>query len=68
MGFVEWNCPRCGKKNREKCNAEYFDRRWREIVLEGVEPASKNTKLYLGATIAFFCVYLCLCFMVNIRY
>ena len=62
MGFVEWNCPRCGKKNREKCNAwvygspirnckecnaEYFDRRWREIALEGVEPASKNAKLYL---------------------
>ena len=75
MGFVEWNCPRCGKKNREKCNAwvygspirnckecnaEYFDRRWREIALEGVEPASKNAKLYLGATIAFF-VFTCVC-------
>lgn len=49
MGYVEWNCPKCGKKNREACNAwvygspirnckacnqEYFDDRWREIALE----------------------------------
>lgn len=67
MGYVEWNCPKCGKKNTEACNAwvygspirnckacnqEYFDNRWREIALEGVEPATKNPKFYLIATIA----------------
>ena len=60
MGYVEWNCPKCGKKNREACNAwvygspirnckacnqEYFDNRWREIAIEGVEPATKSLKL-----------------------
>ena len=68
MGYVEWNCPKCGKKNREFCNAwvygspirncnacnrEYFDNRWREISIEGVEPATKSPKLYLIATFAF---------------
>ena len=68
MGFVEWKCPKCGKNNREGCNAwvygspirnckgcnsEYFDNRWREIAAEGVEPATKNPKLYLGASLVF---------------
>ena len=68
MGYVEWNCPKCGKNNRESCNAwvygspirnckgcnaEYFDNRWREIAAEGVEPATKSPKLYLLATIGF---------------
>ncbi len=68
MGYVEWNCSKCGKKNRETCNAwvygspiryckacnqEYFDSRWREIALEGYEPATKSPKLYLFATIGF---------------
>lgn len=68
MGYVEWDCPKCGKKNREACNAwvygspirnckvcnsEYFDNRWREVALEGVEPATKSPKLYLSATLGF---------------
>ena len=68
MGYVEWNCPKCSKNNRESCNAwvygspirnckycnsEYYDNRWRELALEGVEPATKNPKLYLIATLGF---------------
>lgn len=71
MGFVEWNCPKCGKNNSESCNAyvygspiryckscnqEYFDNRWREIALEGTDPKSKNLKFYLLGGLFFLVV------------
>ena len=75
MGYVEWTCPKCKKKNREGCNAwvygspiryckgcnaEFFDNRWRELAIEGSEPASKNAKFYIGATIVSL-IFTCLC-------
>lgn len=75
MGYVEWNCPKCQKLNREgcnawvygspiryckACNAEFFDNRWRELAINGVEPASKNPKFYLGATIVSI-LFTCVC-------
>ncbi|MCM1180435.1 MAG: hypothetical protein NC347_09280 [Clostridium sp.] len=68
MGWVEGNCPKCGKKVREKCNAwvygspirtcphckrEFLDTRWREVAIDGLVPGSKNAKFYLWGMIGF---------------
>lgn len=66
MGYMEWNCPACGQKNRDSCNAwgygspvryckkcqaEFFDNRWREVAIDGFDPRSMNSGLYLKGTI-----------------
>lgn len=68
MGYIEGNCPGCGKKLRERCNAwvygspirtcpncqkEFLDKRWREVAIDGFVPGSKNAKFYLGAAVGF---------------
>lgn len=68
MGYMEGNCPKCGARIGERCNAwgygspirtcpkckkEFLDKRWREVAIDGFAPGSKNAKLYLGATIGF---------------
>lgn len=68
MGYVENNCPNCGKKVRESCNAwvygspirtcpncnvEFLDRRWREVAIEGFEPRANNKKFYIFAFFGF---------------
>lgn len=66
--FIEWDCPACGKKNRETCstwvygspirkckfcNAEHLDKRWREVAIDGYDPRSMDSALYLKCTIGF---------------
>ena len=66
MGYMVSSCPHCGSQNRESCNAwgygspirqcksckaEYYDNRWREVAIEGFDPRSNNSKLYLFAGI-----------------
>ncbi len=66
--FIEWDCPKCGKKNREACgtwiygspirtckycNSEYLDQRWREVAIDGFDPRSTNSGFYLKGTIVF---------------
>lgn len=68
MGFIEGNCPSCGQKMREKCNAwaygspirtcpncqrEFLDKRWREVAIDGFATNKKSARLYLGATAVF---------------
>lgn len=68
MGYLVWSCPSCGHQNREacntwvygspvrhcaKCSAEYLDNRWREVAVEGFDPRSTNSGLYLKGTIGF---------------
>lgn len=81
MGYVEGNCPKCGAKVRERCNAwvygspirtcpnckkEFLDKRWREVAIDGFATGSKNAKLYLGATIAFlFFTIVCVLWLTN---
>ncbi len=58
----------CSKKNRETCStwvygspirnckfchAEYLDRRWREVAIDGYDPRSMNSALYLKGMIGF---------------
>ena len=62
MGYVEGNCPKCGTKIREKCNAwvygspirtcpscqsEFLDKRFREVAIGGFDPRANNPKFYL---------------------
>ena len=75
MGFVEGNCPKCGKKIREKCNAwvygspirtcpkcksEFLDKRWREVAIDGFDPRTNNPKLYLFGFLGFL-IFTILC-------
>ena len=68
LNFLEWDCPSCGKHNREDtntwcygtpirhcrhCDGEYLDRRWREVAVEGFDPRSTNSSLYLKGCIGF---------------
>lgn len=82
--FIEWNCPTCGKQNREACStwvygspirtckfchAEYLDRRWREVAIDGYDPRSMNSSLYLKGTIGFavFALVMALWMMYSIK-
>lgn len=62
MGYVEGNCPKCGAKVRERCNAwvygspiktcpscksEFLDKRFREVAIDGFDPRANNPRLYL---------------------
>lgn len=62
MGFVDMQCPKCGAKIREKCNAwaygspikscpkcgsEFIDKRFREVAVEGFDTRSTDPVLYL---------------------
>lgn len=66
--FVEWDCPQCGKKNREACgtwiygspirnckycSTEYLDKRWREVAIDGYDPRTSNSSFYLKGTLGF---------------
>ena len=68
MNFSEMKCPHCGKTNREKCNTwmygspvrtcrncnkKYLDRRYREVAIDGVDPRSVNSGLYLKGIVFF---------------
>lgn len=68
MGYVEGNCPKCGRKIRESCNAwvygtpirtcpscksEFLDRRFREVAIDGFDPRANNTRLYLFGFLGF---------------
>lgn len=68
MGYIKGNCPKCGANVTEKCNAwvygspiricphcnqEYFDSRWREVAIDGIEPRSNNAPFYFKGMIAF---------------
>lgn len=68
IGYVQGNCPECGARVHEKCNAwvygspirtcpkckkEFLDKRWREVAIDGFTPGSKNAKFYLGGTVSF---------------
>lgn len=61
MGYVQWNCPKCGNQNGEKCNAwvygspiryckkckgEYFDGRWTEVAIDGLDKRSGKPGTY----------------------
>lgn len=61
-GSLEYKCKKCNYVNREignmwmygspirqckNCKCEYFDGRWREVALEGVDPKSNNPMFYL---------------------
>lgn len=71
MGWVDGNCPKCGARVHEKCNAwvygspvrtcphckeEFLDKRWREVAIDGFATGPKNAKLYLGAAVGFLLV------------
>lgn len=66
MSYAEWVCPECKTKNRESCNAwmygspirecktcraEYLDRRFREVAIDGFDPRSNNAKVYVKGTL-----------------
>jgi len=66
MGYLEGNCPKCGEKTREQCNAwgygspirfctrckqEYLDQRFREVAIQGFDPKSTSPVYYVKATI-----------------
>ncbi|MCM1106033.1 MAG: hypothetical protein NC355_03725 [Blautia sp.] len=68
MAYVESNCPKCGKKIRENCNAwvygspirncpgckcEFLDKRWREVAIDGFDPRANNKKLYIFGFFGF---------------
>ena len=68
LNIISCKCPGCMKMNRERCNSwfygspirrckycgmEYLDKRWREVALQGVDPRSENSTLYLVGTIFF---------------
>lgn len=61
MGYSEYQCPRCGKMNRESCNAhmygspvrvckncgeKYIDERYHEPAIDGFDAKSRNPSLY----------------------
>lgn len=68
INYMEWDCPSCGKKNKDACNtwgydtpirhcsfckAEHLDKRWREVAIDGYDPRSMNSSFYLKGTILF---------------
>ena len=68
MGYIEGNCPNCGERIRESCNAwvygspirycnkcrqEYLDKRWREVAIDGFDPKSTDPSFY-GKCCLFF--------------
>lgn len=68
MGYVEGNCPKCGKKIRESCNAwvygspiricpncksEFLDKRWREVAIDGFDPRANNPRFYIFGFFGF---------------
>lgn len=81
MGYVEGNCPKCGKMIRERCNAwvygspirqcpyckyEFLDRRWKEVAIDGIDKKSSNPKFYLLATVGFIIfTIICVVSLVN---
>lgn len=75
MGYIVGTCPKCGAQQNEKCNAwvygspvrrckkcgsEYFDNRWREVAIDGIDPRAKNPMFYLFAAVGFL-IFTILC-------
>lgn len=73
MGYTEFNCPHCGKKNRESCNTwmydtpvrrcnscgkKYLNSNFREVAIDGFDPRSGNKGFYLKGTIGLFLGFL----------
>lgn len=68
MGYIEGNCPNCGAKTGENCNAwvygspirtcpkcksEYLDNRWREVAIDGFDPRSNSPSFYIKGFFGF---------------
>lgn len=71
LTYLEWNCPMCGKKNREDtnsfaygtpirhcryCGGEYLDRRWTEIAVEGADKRSTTPKIWFIASLVMLLI------------
>ena len=72
-GFMESKCPECGTKNREvynawaygspvkvckACRAEYLDRRFREVAIDGFDPRSNNISFYVKGALLLLAIAL----------
>lgn len=45
MGYVEWNCPKCGKKNREACNAWVYGNPIRMLIVDKEAAHKQHTRI-----------------------
>ncbi len=75
MGFVILECPHCGKKTKENCNAwaygspvkvcpecknEFLDKRFTEVAIEGFERRIVDPSIFLKGMV-FFAAMTLLC-------
>ncbi|MBQ6555506.1 MAG: hypothetical protein IJR45_02125 [Firmicutes bacterium] len=80
ISYVEGSCPNCGAKTKESCNtwvygspirtckscnAEYIDKRWREVAIDGFDPRSQNADFYLKGTLGL-AVFTIVCILLTV--
>ncbi len=83
ISYAEWVCPECKTKNRESCNtwmygspirecqacrAEYLDRRFREVAIDGFDPRASNTKFYTKGALILLAIALVCGVMIYFQY